>query len=58
MKRLPNYYPDYKYEVKYLWQVIAEALVIDPLQGEELRRAEDEAREQWKRLEVELTSEY
>lgn len=58
MKRLPNYYPDYKYEVKYLWQVIAEALVIDPLQGEELRRAKAEAEEQWKRLGVELTNEY
>jgi Fe-S oxidoreductase len=28
MTRLPKYYTDYKYEVKYIWQLVAESLVI------------------------------
>ena len=28
MTRLPKYYTDYEYEVKYIWQLVAESLVI------------------------------
>ncbi|NMC49443.1 MAG: (Fe-S)-binding protein, partial [Desulfovibrio sp.] len=52
MKRLPRYYKDYKYEVKYLWQLVAESLVLKPYSGEELARAEAEAEAQWARLGV------
>jgi len=54
MKRLPKYYKDYKYEVKYIWQLVAETLVIEPWSEDEVKRAEKEAKEQWKRLGVNL----
>ena len=54
MKRLPKFYKDLKYEVKYLWQVVAEALVIDPLEGEALANAEKAAAEQWERFGIEM----
>ena len=47
MKRLPKYYKDLKYEVKYLWQVVAEALVIEPWAEEEAARAAELASAQW-----------
>lgn len=55
MRRLPKYYPeDAKYEVKYIWQLVAETLVLEPWSDEEVARAEEEARAQWKRLGVEM----
>ena len=54
MKRLPKYNPDLDYEVKYLWQVVAEALVIDPLTGDDLARYEAEGEAQWERLGIDL----
>ena len=54
MKRLPKYNEDLHYEVKYIWQVVAEALVIDPLTGDDLARAEAETAAQWDRFGVDL----
>jgi len=54
MKLLPRYNPDLDCEVKYLWQVVAEALVIDPLTGDDLARAQAQARAQWERFGVDL----
>jgi len=50
MKRLPKYFEDYEYEVKYLWQLVAEALIIEPLTDEEAEEAKAEAKAQWDRL--------
>jgi dimethylglycine catabolism B len=50
MKRLPKFYTDYKYEVKYIWELVADALVIEPWSDEEVAKAEAEAAAQWERL--------
>lgn len=57
MKRLPKFYKDYKYEVKYIWQLIADCLVIEPWTEEEIARGEAEAEAQWERLGVDLDME-
>jgi len=57
MKRLPRYYKDYKYEVKYLWQLVAESLVIKPWTGEEIAAGEAAADAQWEALGVDLEGE-
>lgn len=55
MKRLPKYYPDdCNYEVKYIWELVADALVIEPWSDEEIARAEAEAKAQWERLGVDM----
>ena len=55
MKRLPKYYPeDCNYEVKYIWELVADALVIEPWSDEEVARAEAEAKAQWEKLGVEV----
>jgi hypothetical protein len=54
MRRLPKYYTDYRYEVKYIWQLVAETLVLEPWSEDEIQRAEEEARAQWERLGVDL----
>jgi hypothetical protein len=53
MKRVPKYYPDYQYEVKYLWELVADSLVLDPWTEEEIERGQAEAESQWSRLGVE-----
>ncbi|MBU4378464.1 MAG: (Fe-S)-binding protein, partial [Proteobacteria bacterium] len=59
MKRIPKYYKDYKYEVKYLWQLVAETLILEPWEQDMVARAEAAAKAQWERLGVELdTTEY
>lgn len=58
MKRLPKFYPDEcSYEVKYIWQLVAESLVIEPWSDEEIAKAEQEAKSQWERLGVDLEEE-
>jgi dimethylglycine catabolism B len=52
MKRIPKFYPDCDYEVKYIWQLVAETMVIEPWSDEEIARAEEESRIQWERLGV------
>lgn len=52
MKRIPKYYPDYKYEVKYIWELVADSLVIEPWSEEEIAKAQAAAQEQWERLGV------
>ena len=54
MKRLPKYYKDYAYEVKYIWELVADTLVLEPWTEEEIATAEEEAKAQWERLEVDL----
>ena len=53
MRRIPKFYPDCTYEVKYIWQLVAEALVIEPWEAERIAAAQAEAREQWERLGME-----
>ena len=53
MKRLPEYYRDYRYEVKYIWELVAESLLIEPWSDEEIAGAASDAKEQWERLGVE-----
>ena len=53
MKRIPKFYPGCRYEVKYIWQLVAEALVIDPWDEALIAAAEAEAGAQWARLGVE-----
>ena len=43
MKRVPKYYPEYKYEVKYIWELVADSIVLDPWSDDEIARAEAEA---------------
>ncbi len=50
MKRIPKFYPDCNYEVKYIWQLVAESLVFEPWSDAEVARAEQEAKAQWERL--------
>lgn len=57
MRRIPKFYPDCNYEVKYLWQLVAEALVIEPWDAERIAAAQAEAQEQWARLGVEQQEE-
>jgi Fe-S oxidoreductase len=52
MKRVPKFYPDYPYEVKYLWELVADSLILEPWSEEEIARAEAEAAAQWERLGV------
>jgi len=57
MKRLPKYYKDYPYEVKYIWELVADSLIIEPWTDEEIEKAKEEARAQWERLGVEVEEE-
>ena len=50
MKRIPKFYPDCNYEVKYIWQLVAESLVFEPWSDEEVARAQEAAKAQWERL--------
>ena len=50
MRRIPKFYPDCGYEVKYLWQLVAEALVIEPWDDARIAAAGDEELAQWERL--------
>ncbi len=58
MKRVPKYYKDYKYEVKYIWELVADSLVIEPWSEEEVKKAEEEAAAQWEKLGVDLDEEW
>ncbi len=54
MKRLPKYYDDHDYEVKYIWELVADALIIEPWSEEEIKKAEEEAEAQWKKFGIDL----
>ncbi|GLI36409.1 (Fe-S)-binding protein [Desulforhabdus amnigena] len=56
-KRLPKFYKDCNYEVKYIWELVADCLVIDPWTDEEIAKAKAEAKAQWDRLGVEIEEE-
>ncbi|NCO53054.1 MAG: (Fe-S)-binding protein, partial [Deltaproteobacteria bacterium] len=50
----PKFYKDYKYEVKYIWELVADTLVLEPWSEEEVTKAEEESKAQWERLGVDL----
>ncbi len=52
MKRLPKFYEGCTYEVKYLWELVADTLVMEPWSEEEIARGEAEGAAQWERLGV------
>jgi hypothetical protein len=52
MKRVPKAYPDYKYEVKYLWELVADSLILEPWSDDEVAKAEAEAAAQWEKFGV------
>ena len=57
MKRVPKFNPEYKYEVKYLWELVADSLIMEPWSEEEIARGEAEAAAQWERFGVEMDEE-
>jgi Fe-S oxidoreductase len=57
MKRYPKYY-DCNYEVKYIWELVADSLVIEPWDDEEVAAAEAEAAAQWERLGIDPDAGY
>lgn len=58
MRRLPKYYEGYEYEVKYIWQIIAEALVLPEKSEAEVKKLEDEAKAQWDSLGIDPDAGY
>ena len=54
MKRVPKHYPDYPYEVKYIWELVADSLILEPWTEEEVAKGEAEGKAQWERLGVDL----
>ncbi len=58
MKRLPKYYDDHDYEVKYIWELVADALIIEPWSEEEIKKAEEEAKAQWEKFGIDLDDMY
>lgn len=50
MKRLPRYYKDHKYETRYIWQLVAESLILDPWSAEDVAQGEAQAAAQWEAL--------
>jgi Fe-S oxidoreductase len=58
MKRVPKHYPDYPYEVKYIWELVADSLVIEPWTEKEIAEGEAEGKAQWERLGVDLDQEW
>lgn len=58
MKRLPKFYPEEcNYEVKYIWQLVAESLILEPWSDEEIETAEAQAKAQWEALGVPMDDE-
>ena len=57
MRRIPKYYPDCDYEVKYIWQLVAESLVLEPWNDVEMAISGKKAAEQWERLGVDVGEE-
>jgi Fe-S oxidoreductase len=58
MKRVPKAYPDYPYEVKYIWELVADSLVLDPWSEDEIAKGEADGAAQWEALGVDLDQEW
>ncbi|OEU47590.1 MAG: Fe-S oxidoreductase [Desulfobacterales bacterium C00003060] len=58
MRRIPKFYTDHKYEVKYIWQLIADSLEIEPWTAEEIAKGEAKGKAQWEKLGVDLDQEW
>ncbi|NDV18643.1 4Fe-4S dicluster domain-containing protein [Pseudodesulfovibrio sp. JC047] len=54
MKRIPKFFDGYQFEVKYLWQLVAEALVIEPWPEHMAQLAQKSATAQWEELGIHL----
>ncbi|MFH1035610.1 MAG: (Fe-S)-binding protein [Pseudomonadota bacterium] len=57
MKRYPKYY-DCDYEVKYIWELVADTLLVEPWNDEEAEKAQAEAAAQWERLGIDPDAGY
>ncbi|QJB57137.1 (Fe-S)-binding protein [Pseudodesulfovibrio sp. zrk46] len=57
-KRIPKHFEGCDYEVKYLWQLVAECLVIEPWDEADIKAGEEAAKAQWEKLGVDLDAEY
>jgi len=55
MKRIPKYFEGCNYEVKYIWEVVADALIIEPWEQDMIEKAEAAAQTQWDKFGVEIT---
>ncbi len=53
MKRIPKFHTGYAYEVKYLWQLVAETLILEPWAEDMIALAQEEAAAQWEKFGVE-----
>ena len=53
MKRIPKFHAGYTYEVKYLWQLVAETLILEPWAEDMIALAQEEAAAQWEKFGVE-----
>ena len=54
-KRLPRFYPDQcRYEVKYLWQLVAETMIPEPWSEAEIVRGQELGRRQHQHFQAEL----
>lgn len=58
MKRIPKYYEGCEYEVKYIWQLVADSLVLPNYAEEEIAKLEAEAADQWERYGIDLEAGY
>jgi len=56
MKRIPKFYTDYKYEVKYIWQLVSETLVLEPWEERMVSEANQLANAQWEKFGVDLSA--
>ena len=54
MRRYPKFFDDCDFEVKYIWELVADCLVLDPYTDEEVAKCQAEAKAQWERLGVDL----
>nr|HID58657.1 (Fe-S)-binding protein [Desulfobacterales bacterium] len=54
MRRLPKYYQELRCEVKYIWQLVAESLMIERWSDEEITREEAAAKAQWEALGIDI----
>jgi len=55
MKRIPKHFDGCDYEVMYIWQLVADCLVIDPWTDDQIKAGKEAAAAQWDILGVDLT---
>ena len=55
MRRVPGHYSGRPYRVKYLWELVADSLVVTPWSDEEIEKARAEEEAQWAALGVDVS---